>query len=65
MMINKFCDSIEAAVANVENGSTVLGSGSETAGMLYSLVDAVIAQGAPISQSHGALLINHRARRAA
>jgi 3-oxoadipate CoA-transferase, alpha subunit len=45
-MINKFCDSSEAAVADIKDGSTVLVGGFGTAGMPYTLVDALIAQGA-------------------
>jgi 3-oxoadipate CoA-transferase, alpha subunit len=45
-MINKFCDSSEAAVADIKDRSTVLVGGFGTAGMPYSLVDALIAQGA-------------------
>lgn len=45
-MINKFCESIEQAVADIRDGSTLLVGGFGTAGMPYSLVDAVIAQGA-------------------
>jgi 3-oxoadipate CoA-transferase, alpha subunit len=45
-MINKFWDSSEAAVADIKDGSTVLVGGFGTAGMPYTLVDALIAQGA-------------------
>jgi 3-oxoadipate CoA-transferase alpha subunit len=45
-MINKIVDSIEAAVADVKDGSTVLVGGFGTAGMPFHLVDALIAQGA-------------------
>lgn len=45
-MINKIQPSIEAAVAGIKDGSTVLIGGFGTAGMPFALVDALIAQGA-------------------
>ena len=45
-MINKIVESIEAAVAGIQNGSTILVGGFGTAGMPFNLVDALIAQGA-------------------
>lgn len=45
-MINKIQPSLEAAVADVKDGSTVLVGGFGTAGMPFALVDALIAQGA-------------------
>ncbi len=45
-MINKIVESIEAAVADIQDGSTILVGGFGTAGMPFNLVDALIAQGA-------------------
>ena len=45
-MINKIVESIEAAVADIQDGSTILVGGLGTAGMPFNLVDALIAQGA-------------------
>lgn len=45
-MINKIFSSVEAAVADVKDGSTVLIGGFGNAGMPFALVDALIAQGA-------------------
>ncbi len=45
-MINKIVSSLEAAVAGIRDGSTVLVGGFGTAGMPFHLVDALIAQGA-------------------
>ena len=45
-MIDKIVASYEAAVADVEDGATVLVGGFGTAGMPFRLVDALIAQGA-------------------
>lgn len=45
-MINKIVESIEAAVAGIQDGSTILVGGFGTAGMPFNLVDALIAQGA-------------------
>ncbi len=45
-MINKIVDSLEAAVAGIRDGATVLVGGFGTAGMPFHLVDALIAQGA-------------------
>ena len=45
-MINKIVQSLEAAVAGIKDGSTVLVGGFGTAGMPFALVDALIAQGA-------------------
>lgn len=45
-MINKIFPSVEAAVADVKDGSTVLIGGFGNAGMPFALVDALIGQGA-------------------
>ena len=45
-MINRICQSLDAAVADIRDGSTVLIGGFGTAGMPFRLVDALIAQGA-------------------
>jgi 3-oxoadipate CoA-transferase, alpha subunit len=45
-MINKIVDSIEAAVADIRDGATVMIGGFGTAGMPAELIDALIAQGA-------------------
>jgi 3-oxoadipate CoA-transferase alpha subunit len=45
-MINKTVESLEAAVADIRDGSTVLVGGFGTAGMPFRLVEALIAQGA-------------------
>lgn len=45
-MVNKIVPSLEAAVAGIKDGSTVLVGGFGTAGMPFHLVDALIAQGA-------------------
>lgn len=45
-MINKIVESLEAAVADIQDGSTILVGGFGTAGMPFNLVDALIAQGA-------------------
>ncbi len=45
-MINKIAESVESALADVKDGSTVLVGGFGTAGMPFRLVDALIAQGA-------------------
>jgi 3-oxoadipate CoA-transferase, alpha subunit len=45
-MINKIVASAEAAVADVNDGATILVGGFGTAGMPYRLVDALVAQGA-------------------
>ena len=45
-MINKIAASLEAAVADMKDGSTILVGGFGTAGMPFALVDALIAQGA-------------------
>lgn len=45
-MINKIVQSLEAAVAGIKDGSTILVGGFGTAGMPFALVDALIAQGA-------------------
>ncbi len=45
-MIDKIVQSLEAAVAGIRDGSTVLVGGFGTAGMPFALVDALIAQGA-------------------
>ncbi len=45
-MINKIAPSIESAVADIRDGSTVLVGGFGNAGMPFALIDALIAQGA-------------------
>ena len=45
-MINKIVETIERAVADIKDGSTILVGGFGTAGMPFELIDAVIAQGA-------------------
>ena len=45
-MINKIVQSLEAAVAGIKDGSTILVGGFGTAGMPFALVDALIVQGA-------------------
>jgi 3-oxoadipate CoA-transferase alpha subunit len=45
-VIDKTCDSLEAAVADVHDGATVMIGGFGNAGMPAALIDALIAQGA-------------------
>lgn len=45
-MINKICESLDAAVSDVHDGATVMVGGFGNAGMPFALVDALIAQGA-------------------
>ncbi|WP_349367564.1 3-oxoacid CoA-transferase subunit A [Salinarimonas sp.] len=45
-MIDKTVPTLEAAVAGIRDGSTVLVGGFGTAGMPFALIDALIAQGA-------------------
>ena len=45
-MINKIFDSLQAAVAGVHDGATVMIGGFGTAGMPAELIDALIEQGA-------------------
>ena len=45
-MINKLYDSVEAAVAGIHDGATILIGGFGLAGMPAELIDALIAQGA-------------------
>lgn len=45
-MINKIAPSIESAVADIRDGSTILVGGFGNAGMPFALIDALIAQGA-------------------
>lgn len=45
-MINKVIDSLADAVADIQNGATIMIGGFGTAGMPAALVDALIAQGA-------------------
>lgn len=45
-MINKITPSIEAAIADVPDGATILIGGFGNAGMPFALIDALIAQGA-------------------
>jgi 3-oxoadipate CoA-transferase alpha subunit len=44
-MINKIFDSLQAAVADIQDGATVMIGGFGTAGMPAELIDALIAQG--------------------
>lgn len=45
-MINKIAISIESAVADIRDGSTILVGGFGNAGMPFALINALIAQGA-------------------
>src|SRR4029079_7025731 len=45
-MINKIVSSVTAAVADIQDGATVMIGGFGTAGMPSELIDALIAQGA-------------------
>jgi 3-oxoadipate CoA-transferase alpha subunit len=45
-MIDKLCSSLEAAVADVHDGATVMVGGFGTAGQPTELIDALLAQGA-------------------
>ena len=45
-MINKICESVQAAVADIHDGATVMIGGFGNAGMPAALIDALIAQGA-------------------
>ena len=45
-MINKLCDSLHAAVADIGDGATVMIGGFGNAGMPAALIDALIARGA-------------------
>nr|WP_144834458.1 3-oxoacid CoA-transferase subunit A [Cupriavidus gilardii] len=45
-MINKLFDSVEAAVAGIHDGATIMIGGFGLAGMPAQLIDALIAQGA-------------------
>jgi 3-oxoadipate CoA-transferase alpha subunit len=45
-VIDKICESLEAAVADVPDGATVMIGGFGNAGMPSALIDALIAQGA-------------------
>src|SRR5437764_13486939 len=45
-MINKFVASVEAALADIPDGATVLIGGFGNAGMPAALIDGLIAQGA-------------------
>jgi 3-oxoadipate CoA-transferase alpha subunit len=55
-MINKVSDSLQAAVADVPDGATVLIGGFGNAGMPAALIDALIAQGA-----RGLTIVNNNA----
>jgi 3-oxoadipate CoA-transferase, alpha subunit len=55
-MINKIIDSLEAAVADIRDGATVMIGGFGTAGMPAELIDALIAQGAK-----GLTIVNNNA----
>ncbi len=55
-MINKIVPSLEAAVADIRDGSTILIGGFGTAGMPSALMDALIAQGA-----RGLTVVNNNA----
>jgi 3-oxoadipate CoA-transferase, alpha subunit len=45
-MVDKISPSLEAAVADIKDGATVLVGGFGNAGMPFALIDALIAQGA-------------------
>ena len=45
-MIDKTCDSLEQAVADIHDGATVMIGGFGNAGMPSALIDALIAHGA-------------------
>ena len=45
-MINKLCPSVEAALADIPDGATIMIGGFGTAGMPAELIDGLIAQGA-------------------
>lgn len=45
-MINKICESLESAVADIQDGATIMIGGFGNAGMPAALIDALIAQGA-------------------
>ncbi|WP_426191409.1 3-oxoacid CoA-transferase subunit A [Massilia sp. DWR3-1-1] len=45
-MINKTCDTLEGAVADIEDGATIMIGGFGNAGMPAALIDALLAQGA-------------------
>jgi 3-oxoadipate CoA-transferase alpha subunit len=45
-VINKICESLQAAVSDIKDGSTVMIGGFGNAGMPAALIDALIAQGA-------------------
>ncbi len=45
-MINKICDSIESALADIKDGSTILVGGFGDAGLPSALIDGLIDQGA-------------------
>jgi 3-oxoadipate CoA-transferase alpha subunit len=55
-MINKISESIEAALASVKDGDTVLIGGFGTAGIPNELIDGLIAQG-----SKGLVVVNNNA----
>jgi 3-oxoadipate CoA-transferase alpha subunit len=55
-MINKISTSIEAAVADIHDGSTVMVGGFGTAGMPAELIDALIEQG-----SRDLVIVNNNA----
>jgi 3-oxoadipate CoA-transferase alpha subunit len=55
-MINKIIDSLEAAVADIRDGATVMIGGFGTAGMPAELIDALITQGAK-----GLTIVNNNA----
>ncbi|KRB73540.1 3-oxoacid CoA-transferase subunit A [Noviherbaspirillum sp. Root189] len=45
-MINKICDSLQAAVSDIHDGATVMIGGFGNAGMPSALIDALLEQGA-------------------
>ena len=45
-MIDKICDSLQAAVADIQDGAAIMIGGFGNAGMPAALIDALIAQGA-------------------
>ena len=54
VLINKVATSLEAAVAGIKDGSTIMIGGFGTAGMPAELIEALIAQGGRRGM-HGAL----------
>ncbi|KMY65204.1 3-oxoadipate CoA-transferase, partial [Desulfocarbo indianensis] len=55
-MINKICPTVEAALADIPDGATIMIGGFGTAGMPAALIDGLIAHGA-----RGLTIINNNA----